>query len=266
MKKEKTVMHPFWKFLLLGLLCGAVIVGIILLVDPFAEDTYEGTGFKTPEAAVTGYLEALRNCDTEAMQKTFAIETMMKNIDMAAYWSYNRYYYDSTYGNDTLLPTDFSFGYDLMVENRRASLSNCIVSPFFMAAEGAFGDLKAYTDNAVTGFNSYSEDEIEDYMDSHRRSDYAPVLNSIEIHDIYEYLEGVTVSERQYEAYAQYEESMAKIYGADEYQCYVVELEIDGNDCYFGMTVVCYDGVWYNAQCCAHSVGRHQCGGFDYEI
>ncbi len=176
MKKEKPIMRPFLKFLLLGLLCGAVIVGIILLTAPFAEDTYEGDGFKTPEAAVTAYLEALRNCDTEAMEKTFAIETMMKNIDMAAYWSYNRYDYDNPYGNDTLLPTDFSFGYELMVENRRASLSNCIVSPFFMAAEGAFDDLRAYCDNAVAGFNSYSEDEIEDFIDSHRRSDYAPVL------------------------------------------------------------------------------------------
>lgn len=235
-----------------------VIVGLVLLIDPFPEDTYEGEGFKTPEAAVRGYLEAPRDCDTEAMQKTFAIETMMEHYDVAEYWAYTAVNWKTTTPNINLLPSDFSFGYDLMLENRLASLANDILTPFYMASEGAFENLEAY----CAEINYISDpDEILSFYDSHRRSVYEPVLSSLKINDVYE---EASLCER--ERLPQSEAAWAKIYGADDCRFYVAEVEVDGNDCYFGMIVVCYDGVWYNARCATYSVGCADCGGFDYEI
>lgn len=255
--KKKKAMRPFWKFLLLGLLCGAVIVGVLVLIDPFPEDNYEGDGFKTPEAAVRGYLEALRDCDTEAMQKTFAIETMMAHYDVAEYWAYTAVNWSTSRQCIDLLPSDFPFGYDLMLENRLASLANDIVTPFYMASEDAFENLEAYYEGNYYPSTS-DPDEIQAFYDSHRRSVYEPVLSSLKIKDVYEMSPSNPETKRA--------EAWAKIYGADECRYYVAEVEVDGNDCYFGMTVVCYDGVWYNAHCASYSVGCAYCGGFDYEI
>lgn len=263
MKQNKKAMRPFWKCMLLGLLCGVVIVGALLLIDPFSEDTYEGSedtyegdGFQSPEAAVRGYLEALRDCDTEAMQKTFAIETMMEHYDVAEYWTFTAVDWSTSAPNINLLPSDFPFGCDLMTESRLASLANDIVSPFYMAAEGAFEDLAAYSQSYYP--NISDPDEIEAFYEKHRRSDYEPILSSIVINDVYE-LSSSNPESKSAEAWA-------KIYGADDCRFYVAEVEVDGNACYFGMTVVCYDGVWYNAHCATYSVGCYCCGGFDYEI
>ena len=47
---------------------------------------YEGPGFDTPEAAITCYLEGLKNLDFEQMLSAFAWETQISHYDFSAYF------------------------------------------------------------------------------------------------------------------------------------------------------------------------------------
>lgn len=46
---------------------------------------FEGSGFDSPEEAVTAYLEAMQEGDVQGMLSTFAIETYVDNVDAQTY-------------------------------------------------------------------------------------------------------------------------------------------------------------------------------------
>ena len=49
--------------------------------DPSSDGRMEGSGFASPEDAVTAYLEAMKAGDLSGMLSTFAIETYIQNVD-----------------------------------------------------------------------------------------------------------------------------------------------------------------------------------------
>lgn len=261
MKKEK---KQFIISLIAGVLCGALIVGAVFLFTGLGDDSYEGSGFSEPEDAVIAYLEALRDCDPEEMRSTFAIETMIENYDVEAAWYHNGYPAQRYSSYDTiLLPTDIAFGYDINVERRAAYLTEKIATPFALAANSAFDDMKSYIDelSVKDPIIASKEDEIEEVLDRYRRSEYERVLRSLEIVDIYEDPLGNEADSIEQE----YLERLGEIYGAEDVREYVAELEVDGNDCLFGMIVMCYDGVWYNVMYGSASLrSQYILDGFTY--
>ena len=66
----------------------APIAGTAETVTDTAEPVfrYEGPGFDTPEAAITCYLEGLKNLDFEQMLSAFAWETQISHYDFNAYY------------------------------------------------------------------------------------------------------------------------------------------------------------------------------------
>ncbi len=235
-------MKQFFKPMLLGILCGVLIFGGIFLFKHLSKDTYEGRGFHSPEDAISAYLEALQDCDPEAMRQTFAIETYAKNFDADEFWSDN--YYQAGDSSYIRIPTDVELGYELAVQQRCASLSENIIAPFFMASEGAFNSGEDFH-NATYNYGRVTtldeNDEIEEFIEAHRRSEYEPILKGMKILDIYE------EDEDDYTEY--YRDNAARWYGADDFRFYIAEVEVDGMKCIFSMQIACYDGKWYNFAC-----------------
>ncbi|MBQ6174850.1 MAG: hypothetical protein IJK28_09515 [Clostridia bacterium] len=67
----------------------AVLLALALLpccVSAEGALRYEGDGFDTPEAAVTCYLEGLRDLDLDRMLGAFAWETQVEHFDIKAYY------------------------------------------------------------------------------------------------------------------------------------------------------------------------------------
>lgn len=269
-KKPKKSGRAFWLSALLGAACAGVIVGSLYFFGLFDRGTatYEGEGFSSPEEAITAYLEALQEGNAEKMLSTFAIETATKHYNFETDYYYRDY---DTQGyariSSVTLPTDTGFGYNLAVHRRAAALTENIAAPFFMAAESKFDHLEEYLESCY--YDSVvlkSNKERKAYIQEHELEDCMPVLKTIKIGTIYPDERMDELDERQIERGKPTQaERKTQIYGADEYGAYLVDVEVDGNECIFGMELLCYDGVWYNFSCgtpTMHVAASSHTGGF----
>lgn len=65
--------------------------GARMLPETKVPGRYEGPGFDTPEAALTCYMEGLKNLDFEQMLSAFAWETQIEHFDFNAFWAGSAY-------------------------------------------------------------------------------------------------------------------------------------------------------------------------------
>lgn len=59
-----------------------ICVAVLFCTVPLVAQTFEGKGAKSPEEAVTEYLNALKSCDYEKMISCYAVESYVENYDI----------------------------------------------------------------------------------------------------------------------------------------------------------------------------------------
>lgn len=235
----------FFLGLLAGVLCSAIVS--VLLLDVFAEPRFEGSGYDSPEEALTAYLEALRENDADAMLATFAIESYAKNFDFEAYFVEGHAWFEPSYSYGVpSLPTDTEYGYRLAVEQRAAALAEDIATPYFMLAEGAFEDLEEFLRDYKRQFYTFKDDaERQEITEKYNDPLWEKILREMEFGKPYPDPKAQELRSKS-EKYEELLQKYAEGLGADAYEEYVARVEIDGREYLMGMCVVCYDGTWFN--------------------
>jgi len=84
---------------------------------------HEGEGFDSPEAAVTCYMEGLRDLDFDRMLSAFAWETQMKHYDFKADFESTRVY---SYTKRPRIPSDNPLVFSANVNSLRAAQTDMI--------------------------------------------------------------------------------------------------------------------------------------------
>lgn len=107
----------------------ALLLILLLLCACASADTLrlEGEGFDTPEAAVTRYLEGLRDLDFERMLSAFAWETQAERCDLKARILYTRSIFPAMIPK---YPSDSAFLRQINMEQLRAQQINLISLAF----------------------------------------------------------------------------------------------------------------------------------------
>lgn len=111
-----------------------VVLGLLLLFFSLpvqAESTpatFEGPGFASPEEAVTGYLNALREADVDGILQSFAIELYVDNFDFTAQLQRMGVYLRGPYTMD--LPASHGYTRNLNVYQRLGTISRMVKDQF----------------------------------------------------------------------------------------------------------------------------------------
>ncbi|MBO4883641.1 MAG: hypothetical protein J5570_09080 [Lachnospiraceae bacterium] len=237
-------------FFMIGLALGVCATAVLVLTLTQMKGAgktakLEGTGYDTPEEAVTAYVEYLKAGDYNGIISTFAMESFEENYSVEEFYDRIRAFTPAIatggqqlvmLGNDSALTTSVN------LENRRAYISSNVFRQMIvpMAAQVDDEELESTFMSGIT-FVISDDDDLETVMEF-LGSD--PGFENIEIGDFlddsdfdFDYKSGL----KEYNKYKE------KAWGGDiENIC--MKLEIGRDDYIIFMTCVCYDDKWYIAE------------------
>lgn len=197
--------------------------------------TIEGKGYKTPEEALLAYAEALKTGDVDKILATFAVETHVKNFDMKAYLDYVGAY---TKGLEYILNPVDTFSQETAVIQRQYFITRQVS---YMCGYVALGEA---WENPITISENGDYKSASKFL-SKMDQDWMDILSELEIGDIVE-PENLVDEDMWETTENKLLRKRAKYLGCDEIVPLALEIELDGEDYYLCMDVVCYEGKWYN--------------------
>lgn len=216
------------------------VLALLLAAAPaLGEDAargFEGSGFASPEEAVTAYLQAMKAGDVAGMLSTFAIETYVDEGDPRAYlkrtWSFTPIV-------NAGVPIQNAYVRNLAVSRRYAELAQSLYMQYlFHAWPEEYGAFSTET------LPLQGEDAVEAFLTAMSGSTFAASLSEMEIG---EFIEPSTLSEYYLsDNNQQIIARQAEICGCDELVDVAASLSIDGEDWVQCMWVARYGGRWYN--------------------
>ena len=217
--------------------------------------TLECEGFDSPEDAVLAYLDAMREGDVNGMISTFAIETLVDNLDIAEYHeraaSFNM---NSSYP----IRADDAYTRAILLLRRQTELNNQLMRQYFYFN----ADNEAFFDGAPIPFTEHKE--ISDYATANQlfndlmHPDWMDTLadmtygrkalteDRLDSFLLDNFGRSIASLEASIQAYTS--GSHKAVYGYDDYSSVAIEVRLDGNNYCLFMDVACYDGKWYNFQ------------------
>lgn len=226
--------------ILCALLVLSVIGNIILLIPKDSEpvsQTLEGSGFDSPEAAITAYAKALSEGDVEGMLRTFAIESYVENYDLEAQIKRVGFYLFTP--NEAGLPNDSQYKQELNNYSRLAAVTTQIINGYF--ALTGVDNSKTYLPFSKQEENW--EETLDDFLEQLESPKLDKKLSSIEIGDVLTAED--LLSDESYEVYDP-ESPYGDFLDVEEFYDLAIEIAFDGEDYYLFMLTAKIDGKWYN--------------------
>ena len=208
--------------------------------EPDKSTQIEGTGFDSPEDAVTSYVTFLKAGDVDSAISTFAVESYVKNISVVEF--YNDYRVFSP-GTDYPLGSCDSTSSGLSVSRRQSAVTDEIsrIYLYFQIKDTEYeerysqaGMLQLRDDRSVEGFVSSVLNKPSP-------------LSSIRINNTIA-ADGIIYTQ-MYESYDNYTariKELALRIGAQEIKDVFCEMEIEGSTYWLAMETAKYNGKWYN--------------------
>lgn len=252
LKKAKSGKSSGLKLLLTlaaGILAGGIFVGVSgIFVTESEPRTVEGEGYDSPKEAALAYVEALKEGDVEKMISTFAVESYVANMDLEG-WIEKAGGYSSTLQPGFWSIDDYTESVNIL--RRKNQLVNGIYYQYMMLSELGFEDEAFTYPISVQRMEAgeYEEfDSVEEFYDALMDPDWMEKLSEMEIGDVLtaEDLEDELGENFFSEHNKAYNERTFEILNADDYAMLAVEIELDGEEYYQCLNMICYDGKWYN--------------------
>lgn len=198
--------------------------------------TIESRGYKSPEAAVTAYIEGFRNNDIDQMLSVFAVETYVKNFNLEKQVERIGAY---SLGSG-VVPSISKYADKLNLENRRSNIIGRIRNQYMTLTEA-----KVIADDTagIVGFD-FSEMTAEEFVKDIFTDNDEKLLSNIGFDGIF------IAPQRISETYAtennrNYLQKEAETLGADKIESVVAFLMINDSPYLLCMDTVCYDNIWY---------------------
>ncbi len=235
-----------------GLICGLAIMAAVMALMSYtntltfniAKTAYtqtEGTGYRSADEAVKAYAEAFAQKDYGKMLSTFAVESYVKNYDLASYVDRIKGY---TPGVSISLPNDNSF-VDAVLRQNRISELNRLISYEYMQVTGIydkFGGVDNYLKPVTLENGGYKSgtDLVDSLFSGGRHFDELTIEAG-----------AVLMPETLSELYSREQnlENLRKqtaVYKAEKVENRAVELTVNGEKYLLCMQCICYNGKWYN--------------------
>jgi hypothetical protein len=237
-------------FLLFGLIIGGAITGAVLFALGFLKfgnpKTVEGKGYDSAEEAVIAYAEYLKDGDMDGVISTFAMESLFEDYDIKENFKYtNAYNLGGGLSYTRYLPLigESQHSWMLNMEGRRSYISQQMYLQYIYVNGNNVSD--DVLRERLTSFNPliFTDDFTINDAVSFLKDD--PKFDTITIGKIIDNDDFDGVSQ---EGVKNFSKQIKKLFGADDAECVCLEIEIDDEEYVLFMTVVCYDGKWYNAQ------------------
>ena len=199
--------------------------------------SYEGSGFDTPEEAVSYYLEGLKNGNVQQMLQAFAWETQANRYSLTEYVNY----YQAILGESpVILPASNSF-------MERANLGSLRYLQSRMINDAircyVLEDANRFTELMDGYYINMSKDKDVDAFIALFDNDKAEKLKSLGNAQLYE-PENVIPHYDSDNIHEQLDR-IRRIYGADEIREFIVLAEMEGETLVTDPLLVRYGGKWY---------------------
>ena len=196
----------------------------------------EGSGAKTPEMAVAGFMEGFTGADIGKMMEVSAVETYVENYDFLAIRHMT--YVDTFILEPTVPFNTLSFRLSAMV--RAKAISDRIQLQYILLLT------RLMEDYGNTPFRFTEEKEAENFYDDLMRDFDADRLKSISDYEI------LASHDYNWEFYGQYIDNndpdiqrILEMRGADEYADFVVSFSFEGEDWLMLFGVFKYKDRWF---------------------
>ena len=223
---------------LFGIISWALLALIIItLIFIWPSNKMEGNGFNTPEDAVEAYLIALRDCDTEKMIATFAVESFVENYNFQNIIERTQVYQPSF---TQPIPTTNDFTTELNRLSRVNSINQSFIYQYLF-----FADTGADYENPIY-FENLNSSDITEFVNKLGSQEHIETMKSVELTG---FLNPSKLSD-MYLTQANLEnlKKQATIYGAEEMENVVAEVTVNGQAYLYFMQVALFDGQWFNLQ------------------
>ncbi len=193
----------------------------------------EGSGYASPEDAVTAYIEAMNRGDANGMLSTFAIETYVENADPALLLQYNSAV--SIASAWKTIPCTDPFVKSLVTANRYSYLSSYLISAYIVYGLGE--DTSVQLVKTAGERQALAEQFHRSPMhDMAGHVEFVRWLNPVNLSDgliVTPGTGGDTIADQAYT-------------GADDITELVAELRISGKRAFQPMRCARYGDRWYN--------------------
>lgn len=197
---------------------------------------FEGSGFDSPEEAVTAYLEAMQEGDVQGMLSTFAIETYVDNVDAQTYLTrMGAFVPDDQEG----VPLSNAYAREITISRRYAGLADQLYMQYlYYSWPEEYGE---FTGDALRLNEAGGADAFLSAMSA---STFADALAGMEIVGFADpaALNDNYASQINQETIARQMTS----YGCDEVADIAVRLNMGGEEWYQCMWAARYGEKWYN--------------------
>ena len=197
------------------------------------EFRYEGDGFDTPEAAVSCYMEGLKNLDFEQMLSAYAWETQAEHYSVEANMSRMQAYSPAEYPR---MPAVNDFLKTANLEALRYSEVRMIYNALEMYIMG-----ENYTNGQTVALKE--EGALEEFLKNFDNDRLEKLAGMSEVRFLS--VDEVTGGRMEYERNQEYFKERTAQYGADETVNVVATADIDGGTVVCMPTVARYGEKWY---------------------
>lgn len=230
-------IFPSEKLLPLKLiLCFALILSLaanfILLYMPNSSGL-EGSGFSSPEAAITAYAKAFRDGNIPKMISSFAIESYVECFDLHEYINKSGYY--DFYNADVGFPNKSEYQELLNQYTRQNSIVRQIKNGYFTLTN---------IDNSrsIESFSrNNNETEIESFLEQLEYPNLDQKLSRIKIGAVLT-TDDFSIDEELYSTFI----SNYSYCNAEEFYDIAIEITFDSEEYYLFMLTAKMNGKWYN--------------------
>ena len=249
-RKVRKKLPAIAAFLLGILLCVALVAGMTFgglvkfnLQTSAGSEMIEGTGYDSPEAAATAYLEAMKAGDVDAMLSTFAVESYVDHYSLASnILRTSAFVSNYAYTDKGVIDTEDSLKSELNIGIREGDLLGDIWCQYVYntldensEAGQAISEMKAYQVTDAGEAQSVILALQGEGMDFSTLEVGAPVYGEV-INDSF------LTSQSLWNMY----KSSAYVYGAEAYKSLGMTFTVDGKEGLLFMDTVKYGGKWYN--------------------
>lgn len=219
-------------FVLLAALC-------LSLCACGGQQTIEGKGYDSPEAALTAYAEALKTGNVPRILSTFAIETYVEHFDVAAFWTHigvvvptGKAFFDSI--------DSYTTGINQI--NRQHEITEHLTNLYITIATGK--DPSTY--KGAFQLNGEPYDNAGEFLDEVMMDNWMATLSEMEFDGSFTYLEDVVRNADTMNKAREQLRNQCGFYGCEEIVSLALEIKLDGETYLLCVDTACYDGKWYN--------------------
>ena len=215
------------------------------------QNKIEGSGFGTPEEAVTWYVEELKVMDIDKMISAYAVESFAEHYQFEKDIEDKGYYGAAAY---PWIERDNDYVKALNLENRRSKILIDITKQYLSLTGSGL-----YTEEGGALRLTKTGETLDELLDRVFPEVENGFLQNMEVQEFttQEDVEGLCGEERT----QKYVENYKEICGAEDFRPVAALLQLNGEDWIISFDTVEYDGRWYLYQTCG-IIGNYL--GMDY--